>query len=121
MTRLKQALPKIVDDAGALGWIVAEGDRHLAAIWERQAHRVGATLVWTSAEEWRAELFLPRERAGTSFAKAAKGAADVLARKIIAWSGAPRPTSLKHDDAEAICIGLWGALRVGLLPALPKL
>ncbi|MBC8076709.1 MAG: hypothetical protein H7Y32_11595, partial [Chloroflexales bacterium] len=41
------------------------------------------------------------------------------ARRVIAWAGAPRPTSLRHDAAEAILIGLWGALEVGWLPALP--
>ena len=40
-------------------------------------------------------------------------------RRIIDWSGAPRPTSLRHDAAEAILIGFWGVLDAGWLPAIP--
>jgi hypothetical protein len=38
---------------------------------------------------------------------------------VIEWSGITRPTSLRHDAAEAILIGLWGVLEAGWLPALP--
>ena len=41
-------------------------------------------------------------------------------RKIIDWSGAARPSSLRHDAAEAILIGLWGVLQFGWLPAVPQ-
>ena len=46
--------------------------------------------------------------------------AGELARKVIAWAEASRPTSLRHDAAEAIMIGLWGLLRMGWLAELPK-
>jgi hypothetical protein len=42
-----------------------------------------------------------------------------MARKVIDWSGARRPTSLRHDAAEAILVGLWGGLQVGWLRELP--
>ena len=42
-----------------------------------------------------------------------------LARRVIEWCGAPRPTSLRHDAAEAILIGLWGVLELGWVDALP--
>ena len=42
------------------------------------------------------------------------------ARAVIEWSGAKRPTSLRHDAAEAILIGLWGALELGWLAELPQ-
>jgi hypothetical protein len=51
--------------------------------------------------------------------QAAKRNADRLARAVIEWSGAARPTSLRHDAAEAVCIGLWGVLEVGWLAGLP--
>ena len=38
---------------------------------------------------------------------------------MIDWSAAPRPTSLRHDAAEAVLVGLWGALHVGLLDGMP--
>jgi hypothetical protein len=50
----------------------------------------------------------------------AKKHAGDLARSVIAWSGAKKPTSLRHDAAEAILIGLWGVLHVGWLQELPK-
>jgi hypothetical protein len=37
----------------------------------------------------------------------------------VEWSDAPRPTSLRHDAAEAILIGLWGVIRVGWLTTVP--
>jgi hypothetical protein len=43
----------------------------------------------------------------------------LLARRVIDWSAAPRPTSLRHDAAEAILVGFWGALHVGLLAHVP--
>ena len=49
----------------------------------------------------------------------AKQTADELARRVINWSEAPRPTSLRHDAAEAILVGLWGALEVGWLERAP--
>jgi hypothetical protein len=49
----------------------------------------------------------------------AKEHATALARRIIIWSGARHPTSLRDDAAEAILIGLWGALDVGWLEELP--
>src|SRR5579884_2028938 len=42
-----------------------------------------------------------------------------LARWIIDWSGAPRPTSLRHDAAAAVVIRLCGVLEAGLLTAIP--
>ena len=43
-----------------------------------------------------------------------------MARKVIEWSAAPRPTALRHDTAEAIMIGLWGVLQLGWLAKLPR-
>ena len=70
-----------------------------------------------SAEEWRSKLLSPREQ---SSGPKAKQRADEMARKIIEWSGAPRPTSLRHDAAEAIVIGFWGVLHAGWLKRIPS-
>ena len=45
--------------------------------------------------------------------------AEQLARAVICWSAAPTATSLDHNAAEAILIGLWGTVAVGWLAALP--
>ena len=71
------------------------------------------------AEQWRAGLMLPRQR---RTGEQAKKQADGLARRIIEWSGAMKPRGrLKHDAAEAILIGMHGAIRSGLLERLPGL
>ena len=70
-----------------------------------------------NAEDWRRVLLYPRQqRSGQQ----AKQTADEIARRIIDWSGAPRPTALRHDTAEAILIGLWGVLEIGWLDNLPS-
>jgi len=58
----------------------------------------------------------PRDQLGRDRSKLS---ADALGRRIIAWSGAGRLTSLRLDAAEAILIGLWGVLEAGWLDALP--
>ncbi|GMV40974.1 MAG: hypothetical protein AMXMBFR64_26900 [Myxococcales bacterium] len=113
---LRRGVLAVVRGLPALAWLVAEGDRALAEIWGREAKRQGATVHVIGAEVWRRRLLHAREqRAGED----AKRAADRLARRVIAWSGAPSPTSLRHDAAEAILIGLWGVLEAGWLERLP--
>jgi hypothetical protein len=96
--------------------MVLEGDRALADIWERGAKGLDVRALRVSAEVWRRKLLYPREQ---SSGAAAKRNADEMARRIIEWSDAPRPTSLRHDAAEAILLGLWGVLEVGWLKRLP--
>lgn len=113
---LRRIAARVVAEAGGIRHLVVEGDTALARIWEREARRAGAAVHAVSAECWRAALLHPSQRRD---GPTAKREADRLARDTIAWSGAPRPTSLRHDAAEAICIGLWGVRRVGWLEVLP--
>jgi hypothetical protein len=114
--RLRRGIVTILDEAPDLAWLVLEGGGPLADVWEREAVRRAIPALRVAAETWRARLLLSREqRSGLE----AKQHADDLARRVIAWAGAPKPTSLRHDAAEAILIGLWGVLEVGWLPALP--
>lgn len=89
----------------------------MADPWLREAQRTGTPVWQVHAGPWREALLLPRNRRTGADAKEE---ADTLARRVIAWSGAPRPTSLRHDAAEAILLGLWGVLRAGWLPELPR-
>jgi hypothetical protein len=115
--RLRRAVPSLLDGVAALAWVVVEGGGTLAAAWEREAVRRGAGVRQVGAEAWRQLLLHPREqRSGAD----AKRHADALARLVIEWSEAPRPTALRHDAAEAILVGLWGVLDVGWLDALPE-
>jgi len=115
-SRMRRAAYGILQELPDLQWLVIEGGGALAESWQKEAARREVQVIQTSAETWRQQLLYPRQqRTGVD----AKHHADRLARSIIDWSGAPRPTSLRHDAAEAILIGLWGVVQVGWLPAVP--
>ena len=115
-SRLKRGAHGVLEEHPTLDWIVLEGDRGLADAWRTEAKRRGMRSGWIQAHAWRKRLLNPSQRRSGSDAKEA---ADRLARKVIAWSEAPAPTSLRHDAAEAICIGLWAVLDLGWLDRLP--
>ena len=116
IARLRRAAPAFISEYGATV-VVAEGGGSVADVWEAACDRLGVDYIRVSAERWRAELLLARDqRTGED----AKRTASAIARRVIEWSGAPRPTSLRHDAAEAILVGLWGVVRLGWLPAIPR-
>ena len=115
--RLKQGAYRMMREHPELSWVVLEGDPALAEAWMRHAKKQRAHSQCISASAWRKKLLTPSQRRSGSEAKAA---ADALARRVIEWSGAPRPTSLRHDAAEAICIGLWSVLNLGWLDERPS-
>jgi hypothetical protein len=115
-TRLRSAVHAMIAGTPDLAWLVMEGGGNLAEIWRREAERAGVKILQIAAEQWRETLFYEREhRNGPQ----AKQHAIEMARHVIDWSGAARPTSLRHDAAEAILIGLYGVLHVGWLKRLP--
>lgn len=117
VTQLRRAATHIIGETQNLQWILSEGDYSLAAVWERVAMKQQVRVQRVSAEAWRGDLLDSRERPS---AAEAKKSTIALARRIIDWSDLPQPTSLRHDAAEAILIGLWGVMQVGWLDALPE-
>ena len=114
--RLKRAIPALLHEAFDPTYVVLEGGGPLAEHWATAAERHGSHVRRVSAEEWRSMFLLARDqRSGDQ----AKRMADGIARRIVEWSNAPRPTSLRHDAAEAVLIGLWGVIDVGWLPTVP--
>ena len=114
--RLKRAIPALLHEAFDPTYVVLEGGGPLAEHWTTAAERHGSHVRRVSAEEWRSMFLLSRDqRSGEQ----AKRMADGIARRVVEWSEASRPTSLRHDAAEAILIGLWGVIDVGWLPAMP--
>jgi hypothetical protein len=111
--RLRRGVPALLEDVSHL---VVEGGGGLARAWEGEAAARGIEVRWVSAETWRGAFLYPREQRSGEQAK--RAAAD-LARRVIEWSAAPRPTSLRHDAAEAILVGLWAVRELGWLAALP--
>lgn len=114
--RLKRGAFGVLKDLPGVEHLVLEGGGTLAELWAKEGERRGIGVRTVDAETWRRALLYPRERRSGEEAKAA---ADTLARRVIEWSGAARPTSLRHDAAEAILVGLWGVLRVGWLRSVP--
>ena len=114
--RLRRGVPAVLADEPDLECLVFEGTGPLAEVWQHEADRREVDTLQTTAEVWRPKLLYQRERRSGA---QAKHTADGLARRVIEWSGAPRPTSLRHDAAEAILVGLWGVLEVGWLAAMP--
>jgi hypothetical protein len=116
-SRLKRAIPALLHEAFDPTHVVLEGGGPLAEHWTTTSQRHGARVRRVSAEEWRSLFLLPRDqRSGDQ----AKRVADGLARRVVEWSDAARPTSLRHDAAEAILIGLWGVIDIGWLNEVPK-
>lgn len=114
--RLRRAVHNQLRDLPDLAWLLLEGGGPLANIWTHEAERRQVGVRRIGAEEWRTRLLLPRQQRNGA---RAKNSADVVARRVIEWSEAPRPTSLRHDAAEAILIGFWGVLEVGWLKTVP--
>ena len=115
-TRLRRGVIHILDEFPDLSMLILEGGGQIAKIWQRQAGRRYIAVREISAETWRERLLHSRQqRSGQQ----AKHYAAELARRVIVWSHAARPTALRHDAAEAILIGLWGVLEAGWLRCLP--
>jgi hypothetical protein len=113
---LRRIVYSILNDLQEIDWLVLEGGGPLAEIWRHEAERRKIAVLDVIAEAWRGTLLYPRQqRNGAS----AKKNASSIARRVIDWSGAPRPTSLRHDTAESILIGFWGVLKLGWLERLP--
>lgn len=113
---LRRGIHTLLNELPDLAHLVLEGGGTLADIWLAETNRRGLEVRQIAADTWRSDFFYPREQRNSVIAKQT---ADELARRVINWSNAPRPTSLRHDAAEAILIGLWGVIQLGWLPHLP--
>lgn len=117
VARLRRGARRTLGALPELVWLILEGGGALAHIWEHEANRHNIAVYQISAEVWRSRLLYARQQRHGADAKYYAGD---LARRVIAWSRLRRPTSLRHDAAEAILVGLWGTLEVGWLPQLPE-
>jgi hypothetical protein len=116
--RLRRGVQSFLRELPEVAYLLLEGGGPLAESWHDVADHMGIATRQISAEQWRETFFYPREQRTSAVAKQT---AEVMARKVIAWAGAARPTSLRHDAAEAILIGLWGVLQLGWLQDMPPL
>jgi hypothetical protein len=114
---LRRALPSLWQEVPGLSQLVLEGGGMLADAWQRSAERRGIAVMQVSAEEWRAELLFKRERRSGLLAKEH---AEILAGKVMEWSGMSRVGPLRHDAAEAVLCGLWAVRQLGWLDTWPE-
>lgn len=115
-SKLKKVIGSLLREPPRPGHLYLEGGGPLVELWQSEAAKLGVQVVKLHAEQWRRELFYARQH--SSGAKAKKEA-DGLARQVIEQFGGKRPTSLRHDAAEAILIGLYGLLQLGWLKDWP--
>lgn len=116
MARLRRGVRAMLQEISTPCLVLLEGGGPIADIWLAEVTYHQLPVRQISADVWRQDLFYARQQRDSA---TAKQTADTVARRVIEWSGAPRPTSLRHDAAEAILIGLWGVLQLGWLPHLP--
>jgi len=108
--RLRRVAYEVIHENPGIAQMVIEGGGPLADIWLKEAERREIPVLEVCAEAWRKSLLYPRQqRSGPTAKKNAKA----LARRVIEWSKAPKPHSLRHDAAEAILIGFWAVQELG--------
>jgi hypothetical protein len=114
--RLRQDVNNILDELKDLEYIIIEGGGEIASVWKKESARKNIQVIQIYAEDWRKELFTSKKmRNGPQ----AKYNAIELAQSVIKRSGAKKPTSLTHDVAEAVLIGVWGMYHIGWISGQP--
>ncbi|MGC6493166.1 MAG: hypothetical protein ACON5B_10050 [Myxococcota bacterium] len=89
-----------------LAGVLLEGDRQLAQPFVSAASRRGCRVEIIGADRWRLDLFDPHEVKDT---RTAKRSAIAYASTLLRAHRARVPRTLRHDAAEAICLGVWAA------------
>ena len=103
-TVLKKALPAIWTELPGVTQVVLEGQGDIADIFRKSAERAVLPVQQFSAEQWREDMLLPRQRRS---GKQAKLNAETIALQIARSCGKPPKCAYDDDAAEAILFGLW--------------
>ncbi len=101
---LKRALPSIWTELPGVRQVVLEGQGDIADIFRKSALRAALPVQQFSAEEWRKDMLLARER---RTGRQAKATAESLAMRIAHECGKPPRCAYDDDAAEAVLFGLW--------------
>lgn len=103
--RLRRDIQNMLSQIPSLSYVILEGGGDIARIWLKECRLRNITFRQIYAEDWRKDLFDPKEvRTGEQ----AKLNAIQLAKKVIDQCKGPKSTSMLDDAAEAILIGYWG-------------
>lgn len=113
---LRQAVYKLLRHNG-ISHLVLEGGGQLVCPWQKAAWQLDIALTCLDAGQWRQQLLRPQMQTSQ---QQAKSAAQKLALQVIPWAQGPAPrTTLRHDSAEAILVGLYMLWRWGWIAQLP--
>lgn len=115
--QLKRLAARLLRSAPRPTHLYFEGGGALAQIWEKEATTQSLIQVQVQAQQWREHLFHARQYSSSAIAKRE---AQHLAHKMTRALGGKKPTSLRHDTAEAILIGIYALLELGWLECLPE-
>ncbi len=106
--RLRRDIQNMFSQIPSLSHVILEGGGDIARIWLKECRQRNISFKQIYAEEWRRDLFDPKEiRTGQQ----AKLKAIHLAREIISKCNGPNATSMLDDAAEAILIGYWSLIK----------
>ena len=110
--RLRRDIQNMLSQIPSLSFVILEGGGDIARFWLKECRLRNITFRQIYAEDWRRDLFDPKEvRTGEQ----AKLNAIQLAKKVIDQCNGPKSTSMLDDAAEAILIGYWGMHLAGLV------
>ena len=109
-SRLRRAIPWLLNQEEELSHLIIEGGGPLLKIWKAETEGRNIELICIMADEWRHSLLLDREQRKK---KMAKTHAIAYAGKAIGHLCDHRATSLNNDAAEAILIGIYGMQKLG--------
>ncbi|MDT8420499.1 MAG: hypothetical protein RQ754_08715 [Desulfuromonadales bacterium] len=110
--KLKRIITRLLDSPPQPTRLIVEGSGPLADSWVREAERRDLPCSQINAEDWRSKLLLPRQQ---RHSRQAKQAAIKMAGLAIPLLGGKQPTTLRHDTAEAVLLGVYGLLELGWL------
>ncbi len=114
--KLKKLIASLLRQTPRPNYIYLEGGGQLVDIWKKEAEKLSIPTRQLHADQWRRTLFYRRQHSNRS---QAKKEAEITARKVINALGGKKPTSLRHDTAEAILIGLFALLELGWVHEWP--
>lgn len=109
--RLKRGVYGILKSCENLQFLYLEGGGKLEKYWIKEAKKLGVKVIQLHAHDWRNEIYPAIKHSDKT--KQAKVFAEKKALEILQRQGAPTPSSLTHDVAEAIIIGYYGCKQQG--------
>lgn len=107
---LRSGLPAVCRVLPPITLLVTEGDASLGGLWRLALGLAEADHWQVQAHDWRSGLF---DEPAIRTTRRAKRSAWELAKTLASRHGARGAPHLRHDVAEAICLGFWAGMQRG--------